>query len=83
MNTSRRGHWYKCLNTGCDLKIPLPDYLFEDPYEFNIKIPAECKCGHINLFSFSPAEKETKKQEVDKYFEFYDPRLQVASYWEN
>ncbi len=83
MNTSHRGHWYKCQNTNCDLKIPIPDYLFDDPYDFKVKIPAECKCGHINLFSFSHAEKETEKQEVDKYFEVNDPRSQIVSYWEN
>jgi hypothetical protein len=48
-----------------------------------VRIPAECKCGHINLFSFSHAEKETEKQEVDKYFEVNDPRLPIVSYWEN
>jgi hypothetical protein len=83
MNTSIRGHWYICQNAACGLKIPLPDHLFDDPYDFKVIIPTECKCGRINLFSYSHAEKETEKPEVDKYFEGTDPGLQIASYWQN
>jgi hypothetical protein len=29
LNTSQKGHWYKCKNAKCELRIPLPDKINE------------------------------------------------------
>jgi hypothetical protein len=86
LNTGLHGHWFSCGNNDCNLKIPLPDYIFinreDHKINENIKMAAECKCGFMNFFSFSQAESETKKPEVDKYFDIKDQRLRINAYWE-
>ena len=71
--TDQPGHWYKCQNKSCDLKIPLPDKLFIN-LDVDMAWPTECKCGYMNYFKYSDAEDETKKWEVDHYFNIRDPR---------
>ena len=81
MNTSQRGHWYKCKNGKCVLRIPLPDKFFIETH-YNEIFEAECGCGHVNKFSWSDAGDETNKLEIDIYFGIQDPRLKCISYWE-
>ena len=81
LNTSQKGHWYKCKNPKCDLLLPLPDKIFVG-HEANEVFAAECKCGHLNTFNYSEAGDITKKWEVDKYFGIKDPRLKFIAHWE-
>jgi len=78
LNTSQIGHWYKCRKIKCDLRIPLPYRLFIDS-DVDEAQKAECKCGHINYFQEFHALEETKKWEVDNYFDIRDPRTRF--YW--
>lgn len=82
MDTSQKGHWYKCKNVTCDLRIPLPDKIFID-LDDNEYFEAECKRGHMNLFAYSEAQDETKKWEVDLYFDIKDPegRPKFKTFW--
>jgi hypothetical protein len=81
LNTSQKGHWYKCDNVSCGLKIPLPDKIFIETH-YNGVFEAECKCGNMNYFSWSDAGDKTNKLEVDKCFGIKGPRLKWVSYWE-
>jgi hypothetical protein len=80
LDTGRRGHWYGCKNSKCDLKIPLPDNIFID-LDANEYIEAECKCGNKNFFNFSDAGDKTRKWQVDKYLGMKSPRFKF--YWES
>lgn len=81
LDTSQKGHWYKCKNVTCDLRIPLPDKIFISLGP-NKVVAAECKCDYFNAFNYSEAGDVTKKWEVDKYFGIKDPRLKFIVYWE-
>ncbi len=78
LRTRQAGHWYKC--TACGERIPLPDRIF-DAVHSQDTVPAECKCGHLNMFKYSEAQDETQKREVDRYLESKDPRVRLVAYW--
>ncbi len=80
MNISQNGHWYKCKNPKCVLKIPLPDKIFIET-DYNESFEAECTCGYVNYFSWSDAEDETNTLEVDRCFDIKDPGLKWVCYW--
>lgn len=81
MNISQKGHWYKCKIAKCTSRIPLPDKIFIET-DYNESFEAECKCGQLNYFSWSDAEGETNKLEVDRYFG-KNPKFKWFSYWDD
>ena len=84
LNTSQKGHWYKCKNAKCELRIPLPDKIFVG-LDANDVVKAECKSGHFNTFNYSEAGDVTKKLEVDLYFDIKDPkgRPKFKTFWKD